>query len=85
MILTGKMLMRKSTTLDGNECVIICGCFLTTEENLAAMEGDEMWIGQIQIGESIKYSNPIKAFSPEEFLEGEPQKRTFWKNRKLYK
>jgi hypothetical protein len=81
MIVVGKMLVRKAKTLDGKECLIICGSFYAPKEALDALEGDEMWITKISVGDAIKFSEPIKEFSPEEFLEGEPQKESFWKTR----
>jgi len=81
MILIGKMLVRKAKTTEGKQCLIICGSFFASSESLAEIEGDEMWITKIGVGDSIKFSEPIKEFSPEEFLEGEPQKEGFWKKR----
>lgn len=75
--LTGKCLVRKVETRNGDDAIMLCGTFFPKTK--IEIDGDEMWVCDVLVNSGIKFSEPHNiSFSPEEFLEGYCQSPGDW-------
>ncbi len=84
--LIGKFLVRRSTTHDGKEVLILCGSFLPVNFKVTDVSNaDEMWVANITVEDGgtkfIDCQNGRDGGSPEEFLEGANQRPEDWKTK----
>lgn len=79
--LTGKFLIRRSTTSDGKPILVIAGSAFPDCQIEEFDTRDEMWGAKLLVVESARFVNSNKlSFSPEDFLEnqsGEASKKNW--------
>lgn len=85
-ILRGKYLVRKSKLENGTYAVVLAGVFHPQNFNVDEIEdSDEMWVSDIIVSSGgIRFTKPtsgIDGGSPEDFISGEKQAPSSWKNK----
>lgn len=83
-IIRGKFLVRKGTTHDGDEILVIAGVFHPRNFSLDEIKNnDEMWVADLIVAGGWKFTDPSTysgVGSVEEFLEGNFQRPEDWKS-----
>ncbi len=83
-ILRGKFLVKKNTMQDGKSVLTITGVFHPLTFSVDDInDDDEMWVSDIIISGGLKFTEPIglDGGSPEDFLSGNNQSPSNWKNK----